>query len=545
MAVTATIPIVSIPIGTLSGNDVLVHQEWARFFRDIQVRSGGVTGVITVPSGGTGYSSYSVGDMLYADTTSSLARLNAASAGNALLSGAAPSWGKIGLTSHVSGILPESNGGTGFPAFGTGVSAWLQDPSSANIAAALTDKTGTGVVVFNDGPVFIAPELGTPASGNLSNCTGYPTGALSGTVPVGQGGTGITSGTSGGVPYYSSSSTIASSAALTANRIVLGGGAGAAPSVLGSLGTTSTVLHGNAAGAPTFGPVSLTADVSGTLPIANGGTGNTSGNAATATALETPRNINGVAFDGTAAITVTAAAGTLSGATLAAGVTASSLTSVGTLTSLTMAGAISGATDLTTSGNTILGNATTDTLNVGNGGLVKDSAGRVLIGTTAFDGVGTIAAQIGDATRATAGLLTKSTSSSVSLYASSTSASYIVWKTGTPIELGEGPDNLASFTGRMGIDSGGQIIVRTAGKGLSVTEGSNCKQGVATLVAGAVTVANTSVTANSRIFLTSQADGGTPGFLRVSARTAATSFTITSSSGTDTSSVAYEIFEPS
>lgn len=55
------------------------------------------------------------------------------------------------------------------------------------------------------------------------------------------------------------------------------------------------------------------------------------GNADTATALETARNINGVSFDGSANITVTAAAGTLSGATLAAGVTASSLTSLGTL----------------------------------------------------------------------------------------------------------------------------------------------------------------------------------------------------------------------
>jgi hypothetical protein len=77
-----------------------------------------------------------------------------------------------------------------------------------------------------------------------------------------------------------------------------------------------------------------------------------------------------------------------------------------------------------------------------------------------------------------------------------------------------------------------------------VTEGSNAKMGVATLVAGAATVANTSVTATSRIFLTSQADGGAPGSLRVSARVAGTSFTITSSSGTDTSTIAYLIVEP-
>ena len=91
----------------------------------------------------------------------------------------------------------------------------------------------------------------------------------------------------------------------------------------------------------------------------------------------------------------------------------------------------------------------------------------------------------------------------------------------------------------------GQVISASSGKGLSVKEGANCKQGTATLVAGAVTVANTSVTANSRIFLTSQVDGGTPGFLRVSARVVGTSFTITSSNAADTSTVAYEIFEPS
>lgn len=90
----------------------------------------------------------------------------------------------------------------------------------------------------------------------------------------------------------------------------------------------------------------------------------------------------------------------------------------------------------------------------------------------------------------------------------------------------------------------GTIDAGTIGSGLQVAEGSNAKQGTAVLSAGSVVVANTSVTANSRIFLTSQADGGTPGFLRVSARTAGTSFTITSSSGTDTSTVAYEIFEP-
>jgi len=59
---------------------------------------------------------------------------------------------------------------------------------------------------------------------------------------------------------------------LTSNQLLLGGGTSKA-ALLGSLGTTVQVLHGNAAGAPTWGAVVLTADVSGTLPVGNGGTG--------------------------------------------------------------------------------------------------------------------------------------------------------------------------------------------------------------------------------------------------------------------------------
>lgn len=92
--------------------------------------------------------------------------------------------------------------------------------------------------------------------------------------------------------------------------------------------------------------------------------------------------------------------------------------------------------------------------------------------------------------------------------------------------------------------SGGFVDVSTVGKGFAAAEGANAKQGTAVLVAGTVTVANTSVTANSRIFLTAQVLGGTQGILAVTARVAGTSFTITSSNAADTSTVAYEIFEP-
>lgn len=148
----------------------------------------------------------------------------------------APTFGAVSLTADVSGILPTANGGTGIAFF---------------------TAAGPTVARIYTFPDAAATVLTTNAA-----------------VTVAQGGTGITSGTSGGIPYFSGTSTIASSGLLTANAIMIGGGAGTSPAVLGSLGTTTTVLHGNAAGAPTFAAVSLTADVSGILPGANGGTGN-------------------------------------------------------------------------------------------------------------------------------------------------------------------------------------------------------------------------------------------------------------------------------
>jgi hypothetical protein len=92
----------------------------------------------------------------------------------------------------------------------------------------------------------------------------------------------------------------------------------------------------------------------------------------------------------------------------------------------------------------------------------------------------------------------------------------------------------------------GQVSATTVGDGYSVAEGSSGKQGVVTLAAGSATVDTASVTANSRIFLTVQSLGTitAPAAVAVTARTAGTSFTITSALGTDTSVVAYEIFEP-
>lgn len=79
---------------------------------------------------------------------------------------------------------------------------------------------------------------------------------------------------------------------------------------------------------------------------------------------------------------------------------------------------------------------------------------------------------------------------------------------------------------------------------LKIEDGTNKSMGVATLAAGTVTVANTRIQATSRIMLTGQNSSGTHGELTVSARVVGTSFTITSTSGADTRSVAWLIVEP-
>lgn len=121
--------------------------------------------VVPATAGGTGQTSYAVGDILYANTTTSLAKLADVATGNALISGGvgvAPSYGKIGLTTHVSGVLPVANGGT--------------NASSASITAFnnITGYTATGAtgttstnLVFSTSPTITTPSI----TGNLTLST--------------------------------------------------------------------------------------------------------------------------------------------------------------------------------------------------------------------------------------------------------------------------------------------------------------------------------------------------------------------------------------
>lgn len=70
------------------------------------------------------------------------------------------SLGNVALGSAVSGTLPIANGGTGITSFGTGVQTALGQ-----------NVTGSGGIALATSPTFTTPVLGTPTSGNLSNCT--------------------------------------------------------------------------------------------------------------------------------------------------------------------------------------------------------------------------------------------------------------------------------------------------------------------------------------------------------------------------------------
>ena len=140
--------------------------------------------VTPATAGGTGQTSYAVGDILYANTTTSLAKLADVATGNALISGGvgvAPSYGKIGLTTHVSGVLPVANGGT---------NASTASITSFNNITGYTALGATGTtstnLVFSTSPSITTPTLVgdvTLSTGNLvvSNGKGIDFSATPGT----------------------------------------------------------------------------------------------------------------------------------------------------------------------------------------------------------------------------------------------------------------------------------------------------------------------------------------------------------------------------
>jgi hypothetical protein len=105
------------------------------------------------------------------------------------------------LGTPASGTLTSCTGlpvSTGVSGLGTGVATFLATPSSANLAAAVTDETGTGSLVLATSPTLVTPALGTPSSGTLTNCTGLPFAAGVSSKPTTRSGYGITDAAANG-----------------------------------------------------------------------------------------------------------------------------------------------------------------------------------------------------------------------------------------------------------------------------------------------------------------------------------------------------------
>lgn len=120
---------------------------------------------LTAAQGGTGITSYAVGDLIYASGATTLAKLADVATGNVLLSGGvttAPAWGKVGLTTHISGTLAVGNGGTGATTL-TGI----VKGNGAGAFTAVTAPSGT-IVGTTDTQTLtnkrLTPRIGTTAS---------------------------------------------------------------------------------------------------------------------------------------------------------------------------------------------------------------------------------------------------------------------------------------------------------------------------------------------------------------------------------------------
>jgi hypothetical protein len=166
-----------------------------------------LAGTLVAANGGTGQSSYTIGDLLYASGSTALSKLAGVATGNSLISGGvgvAPSWGKIGLTTHVSGVLPVANGGTN---------------SSSASGTALDNITG-----FSGTGLIRRTGAGTYTFGTAVSLTTEVTGVL----PLASGGTNKNlTASNGGIVYTDADSMEVLAASATSGNVLISGGAGA------------------------------------------------------------------------------------------------------------------------------------------------------------------------------------------------------------------------------------------------------------------------------------------------------------------------------
>jgi len=146
-----------LPSQTSAANKYLQSDGTNASWDAVTLSTADITGTLPVANGGTGVTS-------------------STGTGNVVLSNS-PTLVTPALGTPASGTATNLTGlpiSTGVSGLGTGVATFLGTPSSANLASAVTDETGSGALVFANSPTLVTPALGTPSSGTLTNATGLP-----------------------------------------------------------------------------------------------------------------------------------------------------------------------------------------------------------------------------------------------------------------------------------------------------------------------------------------------------------------------------------